>query len=161
MSEYVFCRQCEHEVESYLRTCPFCGAALGGGKAKEDPEIAAARVEASGRAWPRWIRHIVMLVIAGLVVPFALGPGSTSMVWAVALVAGVAVVIYFPWGKLAGRGSGGDDGGFRYAELVRKARGDAGLANRLIAYEQARNPSASRARHIRDAIERLDYDRRR
>jgi hypothetical protein len=48
---------------------------------------------------------------------------------------------------------------YHYGVLLRRARGDASLAARLIEYERRRNPEASRAQHIREAIERLERDR--
>jgi hypothetical protein len=66
----------------------------------------------------------------------------------------------FDWlKKLFGGGGGG--GGGDYRRLVSLARGDAGRADRLIAYEQKRDPSLSRGEAIRSAVERLEYDRSR
>jgi hypothetical protein len=47
-----------------------------------------------------------------------------------------------------------------YEELTRRLRGDRGLADRLIGLERQRMPAAGRIEWLREAIRRLERDRR-
>ena len=60
--------------------------------------------------------------------------------------------------KDSGRGRKAEERAFK--ELVRKARGDADRAERLVRYEMGRDPGMERIDYIRRAIDRLEYDRR-
>lgn len=45
-------------------------------------------------------------------------------------------------------------------ELLRKARGDRALAERLVAFERRRAPGGTRREWVQDAVRRLDRDNR-
>ena len=63
------------------------------------------------------------------------------------------------WANLSRRlGAGGEAGLER--ELVRRARGDAELAERLVALERRRAPDESRREWLEEAIRRLERDHR-
>jgi len=56
------------------------------------------------------------------------------------------------------RGTGGAD---PFGRLVLACLGDRGKAQRLVEYEQSRDPQLSRDQAIRRALDRLSYDRSR
>lgn len=90
--------------------------------------------------------------------------------WAVAIVAGALLLLFLvflfrlgqkipgPWSR--GRPRRPDTGDPLYQDLLRKARGDAALVARLIAYERRLNPDAPRRELIRQAIYRWERDNR-
>lgn len=105
----------------------------------------------------RWKGIIAAIVILAFVVPaFLMRSIETHVIFGALVVAGV--VIYLLFGRGAGSLLSSEDG--LYEELLRKCRGDRSLANRLVEYERKRNPDAEIAELLRDAIERLEYDRR-
>lgn len=59
---------------------------------------------------------------------------------------------------LFGASDGGGGYGDEFKQLVRLARGDRERAERLVAMEQRKDPTLSRAEAIRRAAERLDYE---
>lgn len=72
----------------------------------------------------------------------------------VVLAAVAAGAAAFAWSR-----RGGTTEALR-AQLRRRVRGDAGTAERLIAYERERRPDAGEAELVRSAIERLERDNR-
>ena len=102
-----------------------------------------------------------MYFIIGGVVGVLLGAVLNNAVIGLGIGLGVAAIGYF----LAQRGGsnpsfgGGRGRGNAYQQLLAKARGDKGLADRLIAYEQKRNPNGSRNEWAADALDRWNRDR--
>ena len=88
---------------------------------------------------------IAVLTVAAFVLP---GVGREAMVVAAVVAVGLWWVMTRkpkPEARL-------------YAELLRKAHGDTSRVHRLIEHEVERNPKASRAQHIRNAIVRWERD---
>lgn len=76
---------------------------------------------------------------------------------------GVGVGLAIGLGAWVMRGRGGSvgtvGGGGVYQELLSKARGDKALVERLVAFEQKRNPNGSRQDWVADALDRWERDR--
>ena len=106
-------------------------------------------------------RSAFMYFVIGGVVGILLGTILNNAIIGLGVGLGVAAIGYF----LAQRGgsgasfSGGRNRGNAYQQLLAKARGDKGLADRLIAYEQKRNPNGSRNEWAADALDRWNRDR--
>ena len=101
--------------------------------------------------------------IIGGVVGILLGAVSGSAVLGLSIGLGVAAIGYFMTQRGGGVsfGGGGRSGGRRgaYQQLLAKARGDKGLAQRLMAYEQKRNPHGTQEEWAADALDRWNRDR--
>jgi hypothetical protein len=50
-------------------------------------------------------------------------------------------------------------GGSQYDVLLAKAGGDVALVERLVTYEQKRNPTSTRSEWVADALDRWERDR--
>ena len=107
-------------------------------------------------------RSAFMYFIIGGVVGILLGAVLNNAVIGLGIGLGVAAIGYFLTQRGGGSASfsgGGSGRGNAYQQLLAKARGDKGLADRLIAYEQKRNPSGSRNEWAADALDRWNRDR--
>lgn len=105
-------------------------------------------------------RNVFTYFIIGAVVGILLGTLLNNPVLGLAIGLGIAALGYF----LAQRGggislSGGSRNRNAYQQLLAKAGGDKGLADRLVAYERKRNPNGSADEWAADALERWKRDR--
>ena len=107
-------------------------------------------------------QNAFMYFVIGGVVGILLGGLLQNPVAGLAIGLGVAAVGYFMTQRngtstfTSGRGGGR---GGAYQQLLAKARGDKALAERLMAYEQKRNPNGSRNEWAADALDRWNRDR--
>ncbi len=92
--------------------------------------------------------------VVGLVLSTVVGDPYIGLAVGVAIGLGAWLVR----GRLAG-GRGGGGSGRAYQELMAKARGDSALVERLIKFEQKRNPEGSRNDWVADALDRWERDR--
>lgn len=72
----------------------------------------------------------------------------------------VLLILSFLVLRLGGRYQRRSNTNDLYQKLLRKCAGDRAQVERLIEGERKRNPKASHDRLIKNAIERLDHDRR-
>ena len=100
--------------------------------------------------------------IIGGVVGVLLGAVIGDPIIGLGIGLGIAAIGYF-LAQRSGGGSasfgGGRSQGRAYPQLLAKARGDKGLVERLMAYEQKRNPGGSRDEWAADALDRWNRDR--
>ena len=182
MNESFTCPVCQATVPAGARACPECGAdehtgwneqAAYAHVLDEDPAVTGNAVDDTGVTFSNWLRRnaqaIGICLAALLLFPSTLIYFPSSMLWvAVAFVAVVAIIYVPKW--MANRepsGTGTRDSSARggraaqrlFDDLVRQARGDRALAQRLVDYEQPRNPHQTPAQHDRKAIERQEHQR--
>ncbi|MBS1912227.1 MAG: zinc ribbon domain-containing protein [Bacteroidetes bacterium] len=174
MSVISSCPNCGADVPWNAAACPECGSDEAAGMAEDtdsygalpaeyEPAYSAGngRVDHGAKNTRRWVRYTAAFLVVAIAVPacislFNSGVAVTGTLLVAALAVGVVIVLLKGGGGTLGRFSGN---GAQYETLVRRARGDRARAERLIEYERRRNPSASRAELIRDAIDRLARDR--
>jgi ABC-type nickel/cobalt efflux system permease component RcnA len=99
-----------------------------------------------------------MTAIACLLIATLLIAGG--LVWilpAIALVLLSGVAIYYAWRQYSQSRWGMERK--LYQQLVDRTRGDRNLAQKLIAYERQRTPTANRLQLLQNAIYRWDRDR--
>ena len=103
---------------------------------------------------PKWYIFLIIGVMVGLLLTTILRDALFGMGIGLA----IALAAYFlPYmGKKRGTNSASD----YYNQLVKSARGDKALADRLINFEKKQAPEASKERLARLALERWERDRR-
>ncbi|MGB1249998.1 MAG: hypothetical protein ACPG8W_05150 [Candidatus Promineifilaceae bacterium] len=107
-------------------------------------------------------RSAFMYFVIGGVIGILLGSILQNPVAGLAIGLGVAGAGYFLGQRNGGApsfGGGRSAGRGAYQALLAKARGDKSLAERLITYEQKRNPGGSRNEWAADALDRWNRDR--
>ncbi|MBA3471301.1 MAG: hypothetical protein H0T53_16820 [Herpetosiphonaceae bacterium] len=167
MSGFFICPHCEAKVPASARACPECGsdeqtgwssgpAAGGVFPASDHPDDLEWRRERRS-ALAGWMK----VVLIGMVVILVFGTASKTnyreiiMLPLILLVVGVGYLAFRQRPAL-NLGLGREQA--LYATLLEQARGDQGLAERLIAYEQRRQPGATRQQAIQNAIYRWERD---
>lgn len=102
-------------------------------------------------------RSFFYFLIIGAVVGLVLSNVVGSPLVGMGVGLGIALAAFV----VTRRGSGGAalSRGGTYDELLSKARGDASLVERLIAFEEKRNPNGTRQDWVADALDRWERDR--
>jgi hypothetical protein len=162
MSKYFTCPNCGADVPIKARACPECGSddETGWSEAAKYthllPDKGDGEIEDSkSKTWQKYgIAAIAFVLILG----FLASQGLTWTIPAIALAALVGGGIYYLVRQYS-QSSGGMQKQL-YQQLLKRARGDRQLADRLIAYERERNPDANRLQILQNAIYRWDRDRR-
>ncbi|HVZ40112.1 MAG TPA: zinc ribbon domain-containing protein [Candidatus Kapabacteria bacterium] len=176
MNNVFSCRHCGADIPPNASVCPECGSDESTGWADNANSYGAlpaeyppayigrdGRVKHPSAGTRPWVRYTVPVVVVAVSVPTCLALFTSGVAAAASML---AVALGFALWLFKGRSRASDarpwgnsrSGGVQYETLVRRARGDRARAERLIEYERRRNPSASRAELIRDAIDRLARD---
>ena len=104
---------------------------------------------------PKWYFYLIIGVMVGLLLTTILNDALVGMGIGLA----IALVAYFiP--TLRNHKAASSATTYYYDDLVKAARGDKALANRLIDFERKKAPEASKERLARLALERWERDRR-
>ncbi len=162
MSDYFYCPHCDARVPAGATACPECGsdestgwseeASYGGWVPAEDDEM--------GDSWSSspWLKYLVTgvsaMILTGLLVD-SIGPAG---LWIVPLLAAAAGLAYY-WTEIRPARDSIQEKRL-YEFLLRRARGDEALVERLVDYERQRSPGASTLELLRDAIARWERDAR-
>ncbi len=113
--------------------------------------------------WASMYKNILVYLLIGALVGILVGSmvGDVMLGVLIGLALGVAAYVMRQRGGSFSGGRGGHASGGRgaYKTLLAKARGDKALVERLIAYEQKRNPSGTRNEWVTDALDRWERDR--
>ncbi len=162
MSDYFICPHCEAEVPRNAPACPECGSdentgwsedtALDGLVLYDDELLDTA---ASHPAW----RNYLIIGVALILVVALLATLMGTAVYLLILLVIVAVIILLLYRELAPR-FGPSRETQLYGTLLRKARGDDGLVDRLVAYERELNPHADTIQLLENALHRWERDER-
>ena len=143
--------------------CPACGADDETGWSDETmydglmfPEsMLEPHVEEEGVSWSRVITIVISLFLVVAMVVTAAGRASIYILPVLA-AAGAAYYVRFVWLPRTDWWQERE----LFNELLTRARGDEGLAERLIEIERQRNPDAGRVNWLDAAIYRWDRRRR-
>lgn len=160
MFQDVVCPHCGATVPFYAEACPKCGSGqLAGGGAEPAAEdrliLYDDRPELGRTISPAWVKKL-LVVLAVVTLSAILVRSSPWGLYLFVLLLFVGAY-YGARRLLAGRRVGRSR---LYRALLRKARGDEDLVERLIAYERRRNPHLSRTEWIEYAIDRWERDLR-
>lgn len=106
-------------------------------------------------------KNILAYLLIGALVGVLIGSFTRNAV--LGLIVGIALGLaaYVMQQRGGSLGGGRSRGGGRnaYSTLLAKARGDEALVERLITYEQSRNPNGTRTEWVADALDRWERDR--
>ena len=160
MSDYFICPVCGTEVDYDAIVCPECGSDDETGWSEEtrydgiyfyDDEPAPRNITS------RWTRVIIILVLGVFSVVALANLQELGLYLILVLILGGGA--YYYWTQIRPQQPARQEEQLLQT-LLRQARGDRALAERLIEYEQQRNPDANRQVWIADAIDRWERDRR-
>lgn len=106
-------------------------------------------------------RSIFYYLVIGAVVGLLLSGVVGDPFIGVGLGLVIGLVAFFLRNRMGGKGGGRGSfgGGDAYQELLAKARGDQSLVNRLMAFEEKRNPNGNKQQWADDALDRWERDR--
>lgn len=169
MSDPFLCPNCGARVPARAKACPECGSdqETGWSEAAGYLHLLPDRGDTglSSRR-PSVLNRLTPAIAMGVVVAFCFAQG---MLWGVLGSVALALVVAYPF--LLQRGSRSPQDSPDLAQithledhlqrtLIQKARGDGDLVERLLTYEQHRNPKGNRIQWLTDAHARWDRDRR-
>ncbi len=106
-------------------------------------------------------KNILAYISIGALVGILIGTFTNNIVLGLIIGIALGVAGYIMQGR-AGSLSGGGRASSRrgaYNRLLVMAHGDEALVDRLIAYEEKRNPNGTRSEWVADALDRLERDR--
>ena len=157
MTEYFICPHCEAEVPLDAPACPECGSDEKTGWSENtvydgldlyDEEDVRTGHSVTSRPWAKYL-------LIGLAAVTLLAYSAWRLTWGIYVAVGVAygVIRVLPHVRNSREKQ-------LYQDLLRKARGDGELVERLVEYEQQRNPGSDRLKLLQDAIDRWEADRR-
>ncbi|MEZ4642864.1 MAG: zinc ribbon domain-containing protein [Chloroflexota bacterium] len=162
MHDYFICPNCGAQVPDNALACPECGSdeetgwsedtAYDGLYLYDDEPLSGST---SSHSWTKVATAVLLIVIAFAVLSAVLGQWGFYLAL---ILAGGAGIFYYITQIRPSSPSQREEA--LYQDLRRKARGDTSLVERLIAYEQRRNPRASRQQWLQDAIARWERDNR-
>lgn len=106
-------------------------------------------------------KNILAYILIGALVGILIGTFVNNAVLGliVGLALGVAGYFMQRGGVSLSRSGRAPGGRGTYNTLLAKARGDESLVERLITYEQKRNPTGTRKEWVADALDRWERDR--
>lgn len=162
MNDYFICPNCGAEVPDNALACPECGSDEETGWSAEtvydglylydDEPLSAPR---PAQSWIKPITTGLLILIVMAVLSAMLGRTGVYLALILAALGGV----FYYMTQMRPLDPARREQALYY-DLRRKARGDEALVERLIAYEQRRNPRASRQQWLQDAIDRWERDNR-
>ncbi|MEM9776942.1 MAG: hypothetical protein AAF902_20360 [Chloroflexota bacterium] len=169
LNDYFVCPNCYADVPWYAAACPECGSDEETGWA-EDAEAVIyydddEPTESSGT--PIWQKIVLVFLAYVMASPLSafFEPSSTGFILLSVLMV-IAITYIVVVEKLGGQidlplpnkryAQAMSD----YDSLMMRARGDQSLVERLIAFEQSRQPDADREAWITAALERIKRDTR-
>lgn len=164
MHNYFICPNCGAEVPDHAAACPECGSDEETGWSEdtaydglylddEDDELSGT--SHPDRSWSKLLTPLLLFALVTAVLSATLGQWGVYL--ALALAVGGGAVYYLTQVRPLGANQREQA---LYQALWRKARGDTALVERLIAYEQQRNPQDGRHQWLQDAIDRWERDAR-
>ena len=104
-------------------------------------------------------RSIFYYLIIGAVVGLLLSGVIGDPLVGVGIGLVIGLIAFFLRNRVGGSNRGSIGGGGAYQELLAKARGDESLVNRLMAFEEKRNPNGNKSQWAADALDRWERDR--
>lgn len=144
------------------RACPECGSdkETGWSEAASYMHLLPDRGNSESRdAQPKpWQRFLIAAVAVFLLAAFLSAQGFTWSWYVIPLVALAAGAVYSVTQSRSSSNRGMEKQ--LHQQLLRRAKGDKKLVERLMQYEQQRNPDSSRLQLLQNAIYRWDRDRR-
>jgi hypothetical protein len=160
MSNLFTCPICGTEVPIKARACPECGSDKETGWSEEAqyvhllPDRGESELSSS-RNQPLFkftIAAVALLILFSYLI-------SSGLSWGVSLllIGGLAAGISYVLAQSISK-PGRDSEKQLYQRLLQKAGGNKALADRLVTYEQQRNPRAKRQQLLQAAIERWERD---
>ncbi|MBD2060003.1 zinc ribbon domain-containing protein [Oculatella sp. FACHB-28] len=161
MSKYFTCPNCGADVPLKARACPECGSdkETGWSEAASYMHLLPDRGDEDKNSQSKtWQRGLIAIVAIFLLVAFLSAQGFTWSWYVIPLIA-LAVGAVYAVTQSGASSSGGMEKQLQQ-QLLRRAKGDKKLVERLIQYEQQRNPNSNRLQLLQNAIYRWDRDRR-
>ena len=161
MADYFICPHCGAEVDYDALACPECGSDDETGWSAETAYDGLYLYDNEPLTEPGWfttrtktiLAVLALLTLAAfLITQF---PGGFYWLLAIGVVIGLAYYFKEIWPNTPSQVEKR-----LYANLLTKARGDADLVERWIAYEQRRSLNANRIELMADAIQRWEWDNR-
>ncbi len=167
MSDYFICPHCGAEVDMNAVVCPVCGSDDNTGWSdgaeyadlylNDDYETAIESESTSARSMIDWQR-IMFIAVSLLILTAMLVAIFEGFIYlAIFLIVGGGGGYYLLKQKEKSVAGKSDQ---NYKALLTRARGDAALAERWIAYERSRNPDAGEEQLIEAALYRWERDNR-
>ena len=107
------------------------------------------------------MKQILTSLVIGVLIGALVGGLAGNLGLGMVVGLGLAVAGYFMQNGAGSLGGGRVKSGGRgaYNALLAKARGDEALVERLVTYEQERNPRGTRTEWVADALDRWERDR--
>ena len=158
---YFICPHCGAEVPAGAAACPQCGSdeETGWSEAASYQNLLLYEEEPDDEPPPSfpWTTLFMATVALGLVAALLVSRSVWGLYLFGFLLIVIAVAYYLRNVRPQSRSAREQE---LYADLLRKARGDASLVERWIAYERRRNPDAEWVELMQDARYRWERDNR-
>jgi len=164
MPDYFICPHCEAQVPLGAAACPECGSDEKTGWSEntvydgldlyDDEDDLHTGTSITSRRWAKY-------AMAGVAAVTLLAYSAWRLTWGIYLIplTFLVVGIVYCVNRIFLRARHSTENQL-YQDLLRKARGDQGLVERLIEYERQRSPGSDRLKLLRDAIDRWESDNR-
>ena len=163
MADYFICPHCEAEVPMDAPACPECGSdertgwsenTIYDGIDLHDDEDLQTGTSMSSKPWAKYL----LIVLAAVTV---LAFSAWRLTWGIYLIplTLLAVGVAYCLSRVISHVLRSREKQL-YQDLLRKARGDHELVERLIEYERQRSPGSDRLKLLQHAIDRWESDRR-
>ena len=159
MSDYFTCPHCGAMVPSDALACPECGSdeETGWSESAARGFLYDAEAETGHLRPTPWTTYLTVILATLTLVAFLAYRLAWGMV--LILVAFLAVGAIYYATRMSVKTSHSEEKQL-YGRLLRQARGDEELVERLIEYERQRSPGADKLELLQDAIYRWEHDNR-
>lgn len=162
MTEYFICPHCETGVPLDAAACPECGSDERTGWSEgtvydglDLPDDEDAHTGASMTSRPS-AKSLLFGLAAGALLAYSAWRFSWGL-WLIPLAFLTAGIAYYATRVFSRKQS--SMAKRLYQDLLRRARGDGQLVDRLVEYERQRSPGSDRLKLLQDAIDRWEADR--
>ncbi len=162
MSDYFICPHCEAKVPRGASACPECGSDENTGWSEEGdyahllPEDDEQTTNAPASV--PWAKNLMPVIAAVVLLSFLF----YTLPWGIYLIPLVLLSggIYYYITKVLPKMPDGKEKRL-YRDLLRRAKGDKYLVERLIEYERKRSPGSDRLKLLQSALRRWENDNKR
>jgi hypothetical protein len=162
MTDYFICPHCEAEVPSDALACPECGSDEQTGWSENTVydgldlyDEADTPTGPSMTSRPS-AKSLLIGLAAGVLLAYSAWRFSWG-VWLIPLVFLTVGIAYYATRVFSRKQPNMEER--LYQDLLRRARGDGELVERLVEYERQCNPGSDKLRLLQDAIDRWESDR--